>query len=175
VSVTVDGAPIRLPDLTGMPEPARTQMLKWCRDMTLRVTQLRARTGGSDDAVATSQAAAQSAQADTTAISSGASTATLTPANPLSYTTGNARTSVIQVAGHVRSGAAAPLIAADVSPEVDRDATYFIYYDDVASLGGAQTFLATLDNSILSVAGRRYIGSIYIPPSAYPDREISLS
>lgn len=169
----VDGAPLRMPLLRNMHPDDRAELLKYLRDITLRVTQLRERTGGTADAVASAQSAAQSAAADTTAISSGADTATLVPSNPLSYTSGNANQSTIMVAGHTRSGAGADLVAGSVATAVERDRTHYVYYDDAGNAGGTQTFLSTEDNSILSAAGRRYIGSIYIPPAAYGDREFS--
>lgn len=173
MSVVVDGAPLRLPELRNLDEQSRREIQTWMKAITQRVTQLRERTGGAGDAVAAAQSAAQSAAADTTAIASGADTATLDPANPLSYSPAGADAATINVLDHTRSGAGAPLVGAEVFDTVARDATHYVYYDDAGNAGGVQAYLTTTDNTVLSAAGRRYIGSIYIPPSSYGDRVFS--
>lgn len=124
------------------------------------------RTGGqTTNAIAEVQEQAARADAAVVAIKEGAPTGySLNPTDPLGYTLTSATQATITVAGHTRTGAGAALVAGSVAAAANRGETYFVYYDDAGNAGGTQTFLATQDASILSAAGRRYIGPIAIPP-----------
>jgi hypothetical protein len=171
--------PPRPPTLTGDPKRDLEAFQKWAGDMWRTVYQMRERTGGQTDLIASTQATATTAAATASASQAGATIPTegglitLTPADPLSKDNINQGTARITVTGHTRTGAGAPLIGADVSPDVARgeDATYYVYYSDAGDLGGAQTYLATTDlATVTGTAGYRIIGTISCPPPNYPAR-----
>lgn len=87
-------------------------------------------------------------------------TVELSPAYPLSYATNGNGTATISVAGHTRTGAAAPIVAGSVGP-LDEGFTYYVFYDDPGSAGGAVTFEAS--TSAASVGSKRLIAAIYVP------------
>lgn len=82
----------------------------------------------------------------------------------LSYAATSSTLATISVAQHTRSTAAATIQAGSVTG-VTRGLVYYVYYADAGNAGGAVTFAATTDVSILTVAGRRTIGAIYIEPT----------
>lgn len=179
MTVTVNKPP-RPPRMTGVAVKDLYAMHSWAADIWRTVNQLYERTGGTTDTVAataetanTAAATAAASQAGATIPTSGGSV-TLTPSNPLSYTLLTAGSASIQVAAHTRTGAAAPLVAADVSGSVLRgelNLTYYVYYSDAGDLGGAQTFLATTSlSTVTGTAGYRIIGTIDIPAYQYEDR-----
>lgn len=84
-------------------------------------------------------------------------------ADILDFTPTSATTATITVAEHTRSTAAAIIQAGSIAG-VTRGLTYYVYYDDVGNAGGAVTFAATTDVSILTVAGRKTISALYVAP-----------
>lgn len=178
MSVTVQKLP-RPPKVTGNSHRDLLSLHKYMEDIFRSVNQLRERTGGTTDNVAGALDTANTASNTAAASQAGATipteggAITLNPANPLSYTLFNNALATINVAGHTRTGAAAPLVAANVSPNVARDNTYYVYYSDAGDLGGAQTFLAaTALATVTGTVGYRIIGTIFIPAFSYGDRDL---
>lgn len=179
MTVTVD-APPNPPRLTGDYARDMEAWHRWAVGMTRALTQVRERTGGSTDLVAdtadtanTASTTADASQAGAVVPTSGGSVE-LSPANPLSYTLVDVDTATIAVAGHTRTGAGAALTAANVSPDVSRGATYYVYYADAGNAGGAQTFLASTSlSTVTGTAGYRIIGTIFVPLAAYSERVVS--
>ena len=178
MTVTVDRVPIA-PKLTGDYSTDVHALYKYCRALSRSVEQIRERTGGTIDAVATAAETASTASATADAGQAGAviptdgGAVTLTPSNPLSYTAIDDTTATIAVAGHMRTGAGAALIAANVSPDVARGETYYVYYSDAGNVGGAQTFLANTSLSVVTgTAGYRIIGTIVVAAQTFKDRDL---
>lgn len=176
MSVSVDRIP-RAPTLSGDNDKDILALLDWARGMSRATNQLRERTGGSTDTIAATANTANTAATTAAASQAGATipteggAITLTPSNPLSYVIASQFTATISVDGHTRTGAGAPLVAANVSPDVGRGATYYVYYSDAGDAGGAQTFLASISlSTVTGTAGYRIIGTIDIPEADYGDR-----
>lgn len=181
MTVRVEPPPIA-PTFSGNWETDREAAFKFMRDLARVANQLRERTGGSTDLVASSADTASTAAANAMANSAGAvvpapgGAVELSPSNPLSYEIESLDFAIIEVAGHTRTGAGAALVG-DRIPGVARGATgatYYVYYVDAGNAGGVQTFLADGDLAVVrGTAGYRYIGPIYIPPPSYAGRKLS--
>lgn len=139
------------------------------RHIVRLVTDIINRLGGQrEDYVREARAKALEAEAMMRALTRGLTTGYYhTPAEDeiLSYTDASTTTATITVAEHTRSTAAATIEAGSVSG-VTRGSVYYVYYDDAGNAGGAVTFAASTDVSILTAAGRRTIGAIYVEPPA---------
>ena len=177
MSVRVNHPP-RAPTLSGDYRRDYATLHRVLREALTVLEQVRERTGGEDDLVASVVATAGSAASVANASQAGADiptsggAITLNPANPLTSSIVSQTHSVIAVAGHTRTGAAAALIAANVADEAARGYTYYVYYADAGNNGGAQTFLATTDlATVTGTAGYRIIGTIAIAAANYNNRD----
>lgn len=169
--------PPRPPALTGDWEKDMPVVYDWLKDAWRVQNQLYERTGGTTDSVSTALTTANTAAATASASQAGATipteggSITLTPANPLSQTSVDADSAQIAVAGHTRTGAASPLVGANVAALVARGFTYYVYYSDAGDAGGAQTYLASADlATVTGTAGYRIIGTIDVPQPHFNDR-----
>ena len=92
--------------------------------------------------------------------------ATLTPATGLLSATATSSTlATISVAAHTRSTASAAIQAGSVAG-VTRGSVYYVYYSDPTNAGGAVTFAATTSATVLSAAGNKLVGALYVEPPA---------
>lgn len=180
MSVTVEKPP-RAPRLTGDYAADMTTMYGYFREMSRWSEQAWQRIGANTDVISSTAQTANAAQATAQASQAGATipteggAITLSPANPLSYTLVSKFFASITVATHTRTGAASPLVGANVGSNVargDETLSYYVYYSDAGDVGGAQTFLATTSlSTVTGTAGYRIIGTIEIPPAAYTERD----
>lgn len=176
MSVTVNRPP-RAPPLSGDYRADYRALYDVISKLTRTVEQLYERTGADSDIVASAVSTASAAAATAAASQAGADiptsggAITLNPANPLSYTLLTQTTARVSVAGHTRTGAAAALVAATVAAAIGRGLTYYVYYADAGNAGGAQTFLAHYDLSVVTgTAGYRIIGTVLAPEYSYGGR-----
>lgn len=139
------------------------------RHLVRLITDIVRRLGGQRaDYIRQARSAALAAQAMTRALARGLTTGYYhTPAEDeiLAYTVTSATLATITIAQHTRSTAGATIVAGSVTG-VTRGETYYVYYSDAGDAGGAVTFLATTDVSVLTAAGVRVVGAIYVEEPA---------
>jgi hypothetical protein len=158
INLDIPNAAIRVVDRGG----------KFERHVVRLFTDIIRRLGGQrEDHVREARATAFEAEAMLRAAMFGMTTGYYhTPAESqiLDYEATSASSATITVAEHTRSTAAATLAAGSVTG-VTRGQTYYVYYDDAGNAGGSQTYLASTDVSVVTAAGRRVIGALYVEPA----------
>lgn len=153
IPLNIPNARIRIADREGV---MAQHIARFITDVTRRLG------GQREDFIQTARSTALESQAMVLAILKGITTGySQSPSQPLSYAPATTTTADIAIAQHTRSTAAATIIAGTVAG-VTRGSVYYVYYDDAGNAGGAVTFHATTDVTILTAAGRRIVGAVHV-------------